>query len=205
MHCEKMAVTDMAFRQRDIIEFLLKDENSAGIIHERLRGVCGDVCIGATSVRRWVKHFKDGNMDITDQSRCGRQRTDATERNKQKVDELIRQDRRITVRESAAQLGVGHHAVQQISETGYRGTQNGWELLSHPPYSPDLAPSGYHLFGPSDDHLRGHHYETDEAVQEVVQRWLRGAGTDFYLRGIFKIVQRGQKYIDRGADFVEKE
>ena len=22
----------------------------------------------------------------------------------------------------------------------------GWELLSHPPYSPDLAPSDYHLF-----------------------------------------------------------
>jgi histone-lysine N-methyltransferase SETMAR len=46
--------------------------------------------------------------------------------------------------------------------------KNGWELLSHPSYSPDLAPSDYHLFGPSQDHLRGHHYETDEAVQEAV-------------------------------------
>jgi hypothetical protein len=23
-----------------------------------------------------------------------------------------------------------------------------WELLEHPPYSPDLAPSDFHLFGP---------------------------------------------------------
>jgi transposase len=26
--------------------------------------------------------------------------------------------------------------------------KNGWELLSHPPYSPDLVPSDHHLFGP---------------------------------------------------------
>jgi transposase len=70
----------------------------------------------ASSVRRWVKHFKDGNTDITDQPRCGRPRTAAVERNEQKVDELIRQDRRITVRETAAQLGVGHHAVQEMTE-----------------------------------------------------------------------------------------
>jgi histone-lysine N-methyltransferase SETMAR len=45
--------------------------------------------------------------------------------------------------------------------------KNGWELLSHPPYSLDFAPSDYHLFGPFKDPLRGHHYETDEAVQEA--------------------------------------
>jgi hypothetical protein len=46
----------------------------------------------------------------------GRLRTAATERNKQKVDGLIRQDRRITFREIAAQLGGGHHAVQEMME-----------------------------------------------------------------------------------------
>jgi transposase len=76
----------------------VKKGNSAGVIYERLRDVY-DVCLGASSVRRWVKHFKDGNVDIADQPRCGRPRTAATERNKQKVDELIREDRRITVRE----------------------------------------------------------------------------------------------------------
>jgi hypothetical protein len=97
-----------------------------------------------------VKHFKDGNTDIADQPRCGRPITAATERNKQKVDELIRQNRNITVREIAEQLGVGNHAVQDMMEIWdirslfplgspftYRGTQNGWQLLSHPPYIPD--------------------------------------------------------------------
>jgi hypothetical protein len=62
---------------------------------------------GTSSVRRWVKHFKDWNTDIAYQPRCGRPRTAATERNKQKVDELIRRDLGITVRGTTGQLGVG--------------------------------------------------------------------------------------------------
>jgi transposase len=96
MHCEKMAATDMSFRQRAVIKFLVKKGNSAGVIYKRLHGVYGDVCMGASSVRRWVKHFKDGNTDIASQPRCGRQRTAATECNKQKVEELVRKDGRIT-------------------------------------------------------------------------------------------------------------
>jgi transposase len=85
-----MAVMDTSFRQHAVIEFLVKEGNSAGVIYERLRGVYGDACMGASSVRRRAKHFKDGNTDIADQPRCGRPRTAAAERNKQKVDELIK-------------------------------------------------------------------------------------------------------------------
>jgi histone-lysine N-methyltransferase SETMAR len=84
---------------------------------------------------------------------------------------------------------------------GYRGTQNGWKLLSHRPYTSDLTPSYYHFFGLLKDHLRGHHYETDEAEQEAVRNWLPGVGTDFCRGGIFKILRRWQKYIDRDGDF----
>jgi hypothetical protein len=76
--------------------------------------------------------------------------------------------------------------------------------LPSTPQSGFGPPSDYHLFGPLKDYLRGHHYETDEAVQEVVRSWLRGAGTDIYRRGIFKILQRWQKCIDRDGYFVEK-
>jgi hypothetical protein len=78
MHCEKMSVIDVSFRQGAVIEFLVKEGNSLGVIYKWLRAMYGDAC----SVRRWVKHFKDGNTVIADQSRCGRPRTAATERNK---------------------------------------------------------------------------------------------------------------------------
>ena len=55
----KMADNDMSFRQRDVIEFLVKEEIPAAEIHQRLQRAYGSVCMGASSVRRWVKHFKD--------------------------------------------------------------------------------------------------------------------------------------------------
>jgi transposase len=125
MHCEKTAVTDMSFCLCAVIKFALKEGNSEGVIYERLRGAYEEVCMGVSSVGRWVKHFKDGNRRIADQPRCGRPRTIATERNKQKVYELIREHGRIKVREIAAQLGMGHYAVQEMMEIlGY------WKLCS---------------------------------------------------------------------------
>ena len=50
----------MSFRQRAVIEFLVKEEIPAAKIHQRLQRAYGSVCMGASSVRRWVKHFKMG-------------------------------------------------------------------------------------------------------------------------------------------------
>ena len=59
----KMADNDMSFRQRAVIEFLVKEEIPATEIHHRLQHAYGSVCMGASSVRRWVKHFKDGKTE----------------------------------------------------------------------------------------------------------------------------------------------
>ena len=81
----KMADNDMSFRQSAVIEFLVKEEIPAAEIHQRLQRAYGSVCMGASSVRRWVKHFKGGNRSIQDQPRSGRPRTASTERNKERV------------------------------------------------------------------------------------------------------------------------
>ena len=48
----------------------------------------------------------------------------------------------------------------------------GLEVLPHPPYSPDLAPSDYHLFGPMKKMLTGQKFTSDTEVQSVVWQWL---------------------------------
>jgi hypothetical protein len=92
MHCEKTAVTDMSFCQRAVIEFLVKEEDSVAVICERLRGVYGDTCMGVSSARTFLERKHGHRLSPALWST----RNAATERNKQKVDELIRQDRRIT-------------------------------------------------------------------------------------------------------------
>ena len=59
----KVADNDMSFRQLAVIEFLVKEEIPAAEIHQRLQRAYGCVCMGASSVRRWVKHFKDGKTE----------------------------------------------------------------------------------------------------------------------------------------------
>ena len=44
--------------------------------------------------------------------------------------------------------------------------------LTHPPYSPDLAPSDYHLLGPMKKMLNGQKFASDTEVQSVVRQWL---------------------------------
>jgi len=48
--------------------------------------------MGASSVRRWVKHFKDGNTNIKDQPRSGHPRTASTEPNKERVGDIIKEE-----------------------------------------------------------------------------------------------------------------
>jgi len=48
-----------------------------------------------------------------------------------------------------------------------------FEVLKHPPYSLDLAPSDFHLFEPMKEHLRGQKFADDDEVMEAVQSWLK--------------------------------
>ena len=58
-----------------------------------------------------MKHFKDGNTSIQDQPRGGLPRTASNERNKERVEEIIQDDRRVTVDTIARKLGIGNNAV----------------------------------------------------------------------------------------------
>lgn len=82
--------------------------------------------------------------------------------------------------------------------------QLNWEVLDHPPYSPDLAPSDFHLFGPLKEHLGGQRFEDDEELKLAVRRWLRQQPQAFYAAGFRKLVQRWDKCINTGGDYVEK-
>jgi histone-lysine N-methyltransferase SETMAR len=74
----------------------------------------------------------------------------------------------------------------------------------HPSYSPDLAPSGFHLFLYLKKHLAGKNFDDDDEVQVEVMTWFGGQAADLYDSGIQKLVPRLNKYLDNVGDYVEK-
>jgi hypothetical protein len=59
-----------------------------------------------------------------------------------------------------------------------------WDVLPHPPYSPDLAPSDYLLFGPMKRVLGGKRFRNNDEVIAAVQSWIHKQPKTFFETGI---------------------
>ena len=79
-----------------------------------------------------------------------------------------------------------------------------WTVIPHPPYSPDLEPSDYHLFGPMKQGLRGNRYGSANEVKIAVLNWLRHQPVECYNTGIHALLHRWTATLARGVDYVEK-
>jgi histone-lysine N-methyltransferase SETMAR len=77
----------------------------------------------------------------------------------------------------------------------------GWEQFHHPPYSPDLAPSGLHVFLHLKTFLGGHWFQDDSGVNEAVNTWFASQAAPFYNAGIQKLVPR-YKCHNNGGNYV---
>ena len=60
----------------------------------------------------------------------------------------------------------------------------GFELVQHPPYSPDLAPSVFLLFPTMNKLLAGTHYNADNDIISAVHDFLDLQDKNFYEKGI---------------------
>ena len=59
-----------------------------------------------------------------------------------------------------------------------------WEILSHPPYSPDLAPCDSFLFSKLKEHLKGTRFQSVNEAKRKVVTWLTRHALKFYQKGI---------------------
>lgn len=66
----------------------------------------------------------------------------------------------------------------------------GWDRLDQPAYSPDLAPSDYHLFRSMQMDLSDIRFRNAEEVRNWVDDWLDKKDEDFFKRGIHKLPER---------------
>ena len=81
---------------------------------------------------------------------------------------------------------------------------SGFEEMHHPPYSPDLAPSDYHLFPNLKQHLCGQRFSTDDELKYAIEEWLKEQSELFYFTGVEQLRQHYKLCTDNGGDYVEK-
>jgi len=79
-----------------------------------------------------------------------------------------------------------------------------WTVIPHPPYSPDVAPSDFHLFGPMKDGLCGQHFPSNDAIVRAVKQWATSTGADFYKRSMQALVHHWRKCIANVGYYVKK-
>ena len=78
-----------------------------------------------------------------------------------------------------------------------------WEVLPHAPYSPDKAPSDFHLFRSFKHWLKGRRYGTIDELRAGVQAFFDSKDVDFYRRGISNLVDRWEQIIAFDGDYCD--
>jgi len=92
MHIELEGFSDV---RRAVIEFLTAEKVPPIEIHRRMQAAYGDQCADASTVRRWVRRFKDGELeqaDLSDRTRSGRPVTTCDQLHQDRVEELVHGD-----------------------------------------------------------------------------------------------------------------
>ncbi|XP_032690622.1 uncharacterized protein LOC116853602 [Odontomachus brunneus] len=128
----------------------------------------GESSMNKTSIYKWYKCFQKSREDVKDDERPGRSSTSTTDDNVEKVKKMIMNNRRITIREVADDIGIPFGSCQAIFSDLWRN--NSWQLhhdnapthtsllvreflarnntvmMPQSPYSPNMGPCDFFLF-----------------------------------------------------------
>jgi [histone H3]-lysine36 N-dimethyltransferase SETMAR len=153
------------------------------------------LCVWWTS--RGIVHHEYLNVGQTlTANLCTEQLQRVYDKLKQKQPSLVNR-RKVLFLQDNARPHVAKNAREKIMQLG-------WELLPHPPYSPDLSPSGYHLFLSLDNHMRGKEFRNVMDLKMEVSQFFDNKNDAFYKNGIFKLPSRWERVIECEGEYFDE-
>jgi len=187
-----------------------------------------DQSLSRTQVFQWHARFKTGRTSVDDDKHTGRPTSCTTPETVARIQELIHQDRRQTIRDIAEEVEVGYGTCQRVlmEELGmYRVTakfvpriltadqkqqrvahqflvKNKSAVIPHPPYSPDLASCDFFLFPKMKLKLKGRRFDTIEEIQAETQEVLDTL-TEKDFQEAFQKWRRWDRCLHAGGNYFE--
>jgi len=76
-----------------------------------------------------------------------------------------------------------------------------WQVLPHPPYSPDLAPSDFKLFRSLANALRGKEFGNQTEVEEFVRQFFISKPSGFFVNGFTDLPDRWESVVEYEGDY----
>ena len=100
--------------QRVCIDFCFRLGKTGDETYEMLQAAFGEFCLSRSKTFEWYSRFKIGRRSFEDDPRPSRPFTSHTEDTVARVREIIRADRRLTIREVAEEVRIAFGTCQKI-------------------------------------------------------------------------------------------
>lgn len=182
---------------REVLIFFFHWKKSAAEAHRTLVEVYGDSAPTDKTCREWFRRFKDGDFSVDDRLCIWWDQKgvvyyellkpgESITGNRYRV-QLMRLSR--ALREKRPQYEQRHEKVILLHDNAkphvakpvkqYLETLK-WDVLPHPPYSPDIAPSDYWLFRRMQNDLTGQRFTSYKEIQKWLETWMSERDELFY-------------------------
>ena len=77
-----------------------------------------------------------------------------------------------------------------------------WDVLPHPPYSSDLAPSNYYLFLSIKNFLRNRKFKSVNEIENGLEKYFKCKPREFWKNSIMRLPERWQKVIEEKGSYI---
>ena len=78
-----------------------------------------------------------------------------------------------------------------------------WEVLPHPPHSPNIEPSDYYLFQSMAHGLTDQQFRSYEDIEKWLNSWIASKKENFYRNGIEALPERWTEVVANDGKYFE--